>query len=430
MMRAHKSNFRWVIIALLFFITVVNYIDRASISYAIHFIASTFNLNDDEIGLILGAFGIGYLLTTLLGGIWVDRYGSKTTLLFAVLFWSVSMFFISFSSGFAMLFISRIMLGVAEGPNFPALTRTVSDWLNIRERTRALSNTLIAVPIGLAIGAPVISQLIMHFSWRAMFFILGGISLCWIPLWLLFFSNSPKDSKYVNDKELNYITNAHPTTLTTEELFEKRKTLPGLWKFLFSDRTLLCNYWAFFIFGYYLFFFMNWLPSYLLQRYGLQFGAVGLFTILPWALGAVMMWCGGIVADKIYIKTNDFRASRSMLILISQLGAGLCVIPVILAHTLMVTIIFISLAVGFILSANGAYYAVNIDIAKERSGTALGIMDACFALSGFLAPVLTGWLVTLTGNFNMAFALLSILTASSVILIILFHRPKTNPIYA
>lgn len=425
-----KTKFRWAIIGLLFFITVVNYIDRSSISYAIHFISSTFNLDDTQVGLILGAFGIGYVLTTFLGGIWVDRYGAKTTLAWSVLFWCVSMLFIGFSAGFMMLFLSRVMLGLAEGPNFPGITRVVSDWLNVRERTRALSYALIAVPVGLAIGAPVISQLIMHFSWRGMFFMLGAISLLWIPVWLIFFSNSPKDSRFVSETELEHITNNKPITETTKEIFQKRKETPGLWKFLLTDRTLISNYWAFFVFGYYLFFFMSWLPSYLLERYGLQFGAVGLFTILPWALGAIMMWGGGVLSDKIYMKTGDFRKSRSFLILASQICAGLCVIPVIASHDLMITIIFISLAVGFILSANGAYYAVNIDVARERSGTALGIMDACFAIAGFVAPVLTGWLVQITGNFNMAFALLSLLTFVSAILIISFHHPKENPRYS
>lgn len=424
------THFRWIVITLIFFITVLNYVDRSSIAFAIHFIANRFHLDDNEIGLILGAFGIGYIVTTFLGGICVDRYGSKITLFLSVSMWSVSMFLIGFSAGFSMLFIARVLLGVAEGPNFPALTRTVSDWLSLRERTRALSFTLIAVPIGLAIGAPLISQLVLHFSWRGMFFILGGISLIWVPFWWIFFSDEPQDSRYVNQRELSNINDNTQSTLTTNAIFEKRKAVSGLWKFLFSDRTLVANYWAFFVFGYYLFFFMSWLPTYLIHRYHLQFSSVGLFSILPWALGAVMMLGGGILCDKLYLKTKDFRASRSWLILVSQLCAGICVIPIILTHDLTIAIIFISLAVGFILSANGAYYAVNIDIAKERAGTALGIMDACFALAGFIAPVLTGWLVTVSGSFNTAFMLLTILTLVSAVLIICFHRPTKNPMYS
>ena len=126
-------------------------------------------------------------------------------------------------------------------------------------------------------------------------------------------------------------------------------------------------------------------------------------------------------------KTKNFRASRTHLIWISQLCAGLCIIPIVLTHNLTIAIVFISLAVGFILSANGAYYAVNIDVAKERCGTALGVMDSCFALAGFVAPVITGFSVNYTQNFNAAFIVLTVLALSSVILVLCFHRPKENP---
>ncbi|MCX7126162.1 MAG: MFS transporter, partial [Gammaproteobacteria bacterium] len=284
------------------------------------------------------------------------------------------------------------------------------------------------VPIGLAIGSPAASELIIYLSWRGMFFVLGALTLIWLPFWWFLFRDMPEESKYVSKSELLHIHNdSKKPVLTRKEKLMKRKNVVGLWSFLFSDPTLLTNYWAFFVFGYFLFFFMGWLPSYLSQVYHLQLHAIGLFSILPWVLGAILMWLGGQVSDKIYQKTNNFRASRTHLIWISQLLAGLCVLPVVFTHELYVALIFISLAVGFILSANGAYYAVNIDIAKERSATAMGIMDACFAISGFAAPVITGWSVTKTGHFSAAFVLLSVLALSSVVLVLCFHRPKENP---
>jgi len=422
-----QTRFRWVMIGLLFFITVINYMDRSSISYAVDIIAKEFDFTDTQIGLILGAFGIGYVIATFIGGILVDRYGAKRTLFSSVIFWSVALILTALSSGFGMLFIARALLGLAEGPNFPGLTRVVSDWLSVRERTRALSYGLMAVPIGLAIGAPVVSQLIIHLTWRGMFFVLAALALMWLPFWVILFRDVPNESKHVNKAELLHIHEGiEKPTLNANEILLKRKSVVGLWSFLFTDKTLLTNYWSFFVFGYFLFFFMGWLPSYLSQVYHLQLHAIGLFSILPWVLGAILMWLGGYISDKVYLKTNNFRASRTHLIWISQLLAGLCVLPVVFTHELYVAIVFISLAVGFILSANGAYYAVNIDIAKERSATAMGIMDACFALAGFAAPVVTGCLVTVTGHFSAAFVLLTLLALSSVILVLCFHRPKVN----
>ena len=417
------THFRWIILTLVFFITVLNYMDRASISYAVDIFTRESQLNDTQVGLILGAFSIGYVVTTFLGGIVVDRWGARRTLFLAAILWSFALMLGGLAVGFLTLFLSRILLGLAEGPNFPALTRVVSDWLSIRERTRALSYALIAVPIGLAVGAPVISNLIIYLTWRGMFFILGLLTAIWLPFWWVLFRDMPNESKHVNSLELKHI-GAHAHHHSFDKNGQYKKQFAGLWRFLFSNKTLLVNYWAFFIFGYYLFFFMGWLPIYLSKAYHLDLHQVGLFSILPWVFGALMMWGGGILSDHLYLKTQDFRTSRSYIIWVSQLCAALCLFPIIVTHTLFVAILFISLAVGFILSANGAYYAVNIDIAKARSGTAMGIMDAFFALAGFISPVLTGWITTRTGTFYAAFSLMILLALSSVILIILFHRPK------
>lgn len=428
-MTTQPTRFRWTIVGLIFFITVLNYMDRSSISYAVDVLSQKFHLTDNHIGFILGAFSIGYVITTFFGGICVDRYGARRTLFFSAVLWSFALFLGGFSVGFLTLVLSRIFLGLAEGPNFPALSRSVSDWLSLRERTRALSYALMAVPLGLAIGAPVISQLIIWLSWRGMFIALALLTLCWLPFWWFLFRDSPLESKHINNAELTYIQSHQDATTESSSVdtLLKRQKLKGLWKFLLSDTTLLVNYWAFFVFGYYLFFFMGWLPTYLSNIYSLNLHQIGLFSILPWILGALMMWGCGALSDYIFKKTQNFRASRTHVIWISQLCAAFCIFPIVIVHNLTVAIIFISLAVGFILSANGAYYAVNIDIAKQRAGTAIGVMDSCFALSGFVSPVLTGWLTVKTGNFHAAFILMSCLAISSVILLLQFHKPEKNP---
>ena len=140
-------------------------------------------------------------------------------------------------------------------------------------------------------------------------------------------------------------------------------------------------------------------------------------------MAAVLLWSFGYVSDALLRKTGSLRISRSHPIWISQLLAGLCILPVIFVHDLSVMLIFISLAVGLSMSANAAFYAINVDVARERAGTALGVMDTFFAISGFVAPFVTGWLVGLTGNFASAFSLMALLALSSVVVVILFHHP-------
>ncbi len=409
-----RTHFRWTIIAILFFITIINYIDRASIGYAINTIAREFNFSSETMGMILGAFGLGYIFTTFIGGLAADKYGVKRTLIISTLFWGVATALTGLSHGFMILFISRIILGLAEGPSFPSIGRAISDWLPERERNRALSYALIAVPLSLAIGGPITSQLILLFTWRGTYFILAGISLLWIPVWWLLFRDNPAESKHVNALELACIQK-NPI------IHNQLNNGPSIWRFLLLNKTLLANNWAFFVFGFYLFFFMTWLPSYLDTIYHIKLAKVGLYTVFPWLLAAIMMWGVGTLSDSIFNKTGSLRYSRSYPILLSQLLAALCIVPITFVHSANLALLFISLAVGFSMCANAAFFAVAVDIAKNRTGTAIGIMEAVFALSGFLSPIMTGFIVSWS-SYSAVFWLLAILALSSVMITAVFHN--------
>ena len=423
------TRFRWIIIALIFAITLITYIDRSAISYAIGDIARDLNFNQHDknlySGFILAAFSIGYTLTTFLGGIFADRYGARVTLFWAALSWSLASGLTGLAAGFTMLACARVALGVAEGPNFPSMNRGIADWLSSRERAIALSNSLVAVPLALAVGAPIVTQLILHAGWRGMFIVLMILGLVWLPLWWILFRDFPEHSHYVDAAELAHIREgkAGDREIDSRTLFQRRRNVRGLWKFLLSNPTLLANDWSFFVFGYFLFFFMTWLPTYLETAYRLDLRQVGLFSILPWLTAAFFLWIFGYLSDALLRNTGKLRIARSHPIWISQLLAGLCILPVVFVHNLAVMLVFISLAVGLGMSANAAFYAVNVDVAKERSGTALGVMDTFFAISGFVAPLATGWIVEWTHGFNGAFWLMSVLALSSVLVVILFHHP-------
>ncbi len=172
------THYRWTVIAFAFVAIIITYLDRSALSYAIGPLETLFHLSNQDFGIIASAFGVGYLLMTVLGGILVDRYGARRIWPVAGVFWSLACALIAFATGFAWLFVCRLLLGLAEGPSFPALTRVVSDWLPVSERGRALAIGLAAVPFASVIGAPLVSHLVALFGWRWMFVILGllGIS--------------------------------------------------------------------------------------------------------------------------------------------------------------------------------------------------------------------------------------------------------------
>jgi ACS family hexuronate transporter-like MFS transporter len=421
-----RTRYRWFIIFLLFAISAVNYIDRAAIAYAIPAMQRDLGLSPADTGIILGAFGIGYAITTLVGGFAVDRYGARTVLALAAISWSLSIGATALASGFAALYAARVLLGVSEGPSFPALTGAVSHWLSPHERATALGNALLAVPLALAVGGPIVTELLGWLDWRLTFAALFILSIAWVPLWYFLFRDDPVDSRFVNAAELAHIRTSDPTVSAAPKAVPKSWPEPGVLKALLANQTLLANFWAYFVYGYFLFFFMTWLPSYLEQAYGLDLRTVGLFTVLPWLAAVVVTWLLGRWSDHLLKTTGLLRIARSYLIAGSQFVAALAVIPVALTNSLAVAIAGITVAVAASMGTAAVYYAINVDIAPQRAATALGIMNFAFAIAGFLAPAVTGWVLDLRGSFADGFLLMTALALSSVLVVLLFHHPDRD----
>ncbi|MEP9351756.1 MFS transporter [Xanthobacter sp. KR7-225] len=416
------TRFRYVVVLLLFIITMVNYVDRAAISYAIPAMEAELGLSKLDAGTILGAFGIGYAVTTLVGGFAVDRYGARAVLAVAALMWSLSIGLTGVATGFFTLYLARTLLGVSEGPNFPAMTGALARWLPPDQQASAHGYALLSVPVALAIGGPIVTQLLALLDWRWTFGVLFALSVGWVPLWYVLFRDDPARSRHVNPAELAEIRAGAAAPPPAARIWPERAMLRAL----LTNRTLLANYWAFFVFGYFLFFFMSWLPSYLHLVYKLELTTVGAFTVVPWLAAAVALWALGRWSDHLLKTTGRLRVARSYLIAGTQFVAALAVVPVAFADNLWVAIAGITVAVAASMGANATYYAVNVDIVPARAATALGIMDFAFALAGFIAPALTGFVLHLRGSFTDGFLLMAVLALSSVVVMLLFHHPDRD----
>lgn len=412
-----RTKYRWLIAGLIFFITLVNFVDRSAISFVIDPLKQEFGITDTQFGLILSAFGLGYVLLTVVGGWLVDVWGARLIWPLAAVGWSICVACLGFAGGFWGFVGIRFLLGVTEGPHFPAMTRSISNWLSPSERARALSLGLVAIPLSSVIGAPITSYLVADYGWRAMFFIIGSVGIIWAIVWYYLFRDNPKDSRFVNKAEREYIS----PPLTSKEKRQKKE--PIQWRFILKHPVLIANNIAYFAFGYMLFFATLWLPGYFLKQYGLNLKAVGWYLTIPWLAGAVFLKLGGILSDYLFKKTGKNRLARSHLIWVSQLLAALSFVVVSFTDTLGLSILFLSLGLGFGLMPQSAFFSINIDVAKERAGSAQGITSGCLSLAGIIAPTLTGWLIDITGNFQGAFLLLAGLSGISVITVILFHHP-------
>jgi len=417
------SRYRWMIIGISFLAIIINYLDRSAISYAITPLEKTFGFTNADFGVIAAAFGVGYLIMTVVGGILVDQYGARKIWSASSIVWSVACALLALSTGFWWFFVFRVLLGVAEGPNFPALTRVAADWLPVSERVRAFAIGLAAVPFASVIGAPFISHLVATVGWRWMFCILGMLGIIWAVIWYKMFRDLPAQNSKVSPAELQHIQGELDSISRDAHSLAAQKTT---WRFMLFNRELLANNYAFFAFGYLLFFSITWLPGYLEQMYGVNVKQVGWFLVLPWLTATILLLLGGVLSDYLWKRTHNLRLSRSCIIWVCQLISAICLMPVVLHPSLTIALICISLGVGFGMMPNAVFYAINTDLARDRAATSLGIMDCAFALAGILAPLLTGFLSTLTGNFAAAFSLLIGLTFTSAATIIIFQRPDTH----
>lgn len=398
-----RTRYRWVIVALISVITLINYIDRSAVAYATAPITASLHINDAQWGIVGSAFSIGYLLLAFLGGALVDRHGAKRVWSFAAAIWSLVTMATALAGSFLALFGIRVLLGASEGPGFPAATRATSRWLPGHERGKALGVIVgVGVPFSLMIGGPIITQLLGHFGWHATFVILGVVGLVWVGFWRAFFRESPHDHPKVNQAERDYIDEG----LSPQEHNTVVQRIQ--WRSLFGNGNLWMVALGYFAWGYMFWAFMFWLPGYLGQAFHLNLYAVGVFTVLPWAAATVGAIVGGVIVDRIF-KKNPRHRPRFIVMGVALLLAGLSLIPIVVSPSLTTAIIFISLGVGLGMVTGPLWWVTSIDAAPEQPAVAAGFVDAAFALSGIVAPAVMGFIVQATGSFSSGFVVMAIL---------------------
>ncbi len=423
------TNYRWVMVALGFLIIIINYMDRTAMSYAISPICKEFHLTNSQFGFIMAAFPVGYAIMTTGGGIIVDLWGARKVWAASAIAWSSVTAVLGLCNGMWMFFVFRAFLGLTEGPCFPALTRLVTDWLPRSERAKSTAIGLAAVPLASAVGGPIIASLIISIGWKAMFFVLGSLGIVWAVVWYYMYRDYPENSKHVSPAELAFIREGQPTHAGKSDEEIRRHHLDTgstTWKFILTNPSLLSNNYAFFAFGYLLFFASNWLPGYLEQTYHVELKHVGWFMAVTWMPAAILLPAAGFLSDWLLKRTGKMRIARSHLIWTCQLACAICFYGVTLVHSLPISVTLIALGLGIGLAPNAAFYALNSDLAKDRAGTSLGLMDSFFAVAGIMALALTGYLSDKSGNFNLPILLLVGFTLTSVVGILLFQHPDRD----
>ncbi|MFJ9089495.1 MFS transporter [Streptomyces sp. NPDC102384] len=401
-MSSSRTNVRWLTLALIVALIVINYIDRSAISYAVEPLTEAFGISKSQYGLISSAFSIGYMVFAFMAGPLVDRYGARRILLVGVAIWSLVTAVTPIAGSFIGLFVTRIILGAGEGPGFPAASRTVSRWLPQKERGIALAMVGgVAVSGSLLIGGPLVSQLIAVLTWKGMFWVLAGLGALWFAIAYALLKNTPEEHRGVSEAE-----RAHIAAGQLEE--ERTSTVRVQWRPILTNRNLWIIAVGYFAWGFMFWGFMYWLPDYLSSEFQLSITEVGLFTVAPWAAGIVGALIGGVITDRVFARTGSER-SRLTIMGTALLLSGAALIPIFTAPSLTVAVTFISIGVGLGFVTGGIWWVAAIDAAPSQPGVAAGFADAAFALSGIVAPSVMGLIVSVTGSFSSGFVVMTVL---------------------
>lgn len=394
------DRYRFVVVAFCFVLVLVNYLDRVVISFGIKPIKSDFGIGDAEFGMLMSAFAIGTLCVNGLSGYLLDRLGVKLVWGVSLFAWSILMILQGVVQTFWLFVVLRVLLGFGEGPNFPAMNRSLVDWMRPSELGRALSLSLVGVPLALLLGGLVLPPLIEGVGWRGSFISLGVAGLVLGLLFLIFYRQPESEVESHVDS---------PASL-----------LPI--KSVFLNPTLLATAWSFFAFGWVLFFGLTWLPGYLEQTWNMELKSVGYYSTLPWALAFILIPIFGALSDMLMHKTDSTRIARVHVIWICQLLAVLFFIPVIFVSDITAAVIFISLAIGFSMAPNSPYYSICADLFPAQTGVATGMIVTFFSASGVICPWVTGWLAGGDGGFATAFTALCVVVGSGVLGMLIFAK--------
>src|SRR5947207_4735573 len=268
---------RWRIAILVSAAIAISYLDRQTLPVAVKAIEREIPLTNEQFSYLQSAFLLAYAFMYACGGKLADALGTRRGFTVIMLFWSFACLSHGFALGFAMLAISRFLLGLGEGGGFPAATRAVTEWFPAKERATAMGIINGGTAVGAVAAPPLIAAILTLASWRWIFFLTGAIGLAWTIWW--HFSYFVLVTPAEDERELQGFTSSSAKGLRWTSLLGIRETWGLVAAKFLSDAA-----WYFYLF---------WLPKYLYDARGFDIKAVGKLAWIPYAASGIGCLVGG-----------------------------------------------------------------------------------------------------------------------------------------
>ncbi len=412
------GRYRWLIIALLFAATTVNYIDRTMLGLLAPVLGDELGWNENDYGNIVTAFQAAYALGFLLMGWLIDRFGPKIGYSIAITIWTIGHVAHGFAGSVVSFMAARVILGVGEAGHFPSVVRASSEWFPQKERSYAIGWVNSATTIGVILTAPTIWLFMvwMGFDWRQTFIYSGVFGVVLLLLWLWLYSN-PRESGKVSEAELAWIEHDPPEQV--ERIgWSKIVTKREAWAFAIA-KFLTDPVWFLMLF---------WLPKYFASTYDVDLKIVLLPMIIMYLLSDVGSIVGGWTSSKLIQNGHSVNFARK----ITMLGAGCCVLPLLFVtglENMWLAVVLIGIALAGHQAFSSTILSIPPDMFPKRAiGSVIGLGGFMGGVGGMIMAKSTGLVLDATGgNYTLIFAACTTVYFLAVLAVHLLS-PKLAPV--
>jgi ACS family glucarate transporter-like MFS transporter len=398
-----KSRY-WVFL-MLFALATINYLDRVALSISAGRISTDLAITKVQLGYLFSSFLWGYTLFLIPVGMLVDRFGSRSVAAVSMAVWSAATALTGAAMSVGAVITARVVMGIGESSCYPAAGRIIREWVPNSERATAMTIFNSGAYFGPALGAVGLSWLVSVAGWRWSFAICGLVGFVWLAFWLVFF-RTPEKARWLPEAERRIIERDRETARQVRGNAAPPVGLAGL----IRSKTMIglmitqgCN-------SYTQYLFLTWLPNYLQTERGMTMLASGTVMALPY-LGAIVVSIAlGVLSDRMLTEQAVEAGRRRTLIGIVMIGgASILFVPWI--SSVWIIVALITLALGGVATGNALNIALLGDLLPSKSdvGRGTGMLLIGGNVLGFLAPIVTGYVVQATGHFAAAFVAAGVL---------------------
>jgi ACS family D-galactonate transporter-like MFS transporter len=384
---------RWTIVWLLFAASLINYLDRSSLSLALPLLSKDLGLGPESKGLLLSAFFWSYALMQIPVGWAADRVNLRWLYFAAFVLWSVGQGLTGFAASLGVLILFRMLLGVGESIYLPGGTKIVSLLFESTERGLPCGLFDFGTRMGLVMGGLIIPWLLVRLGWRASFRLIGFAALLWVVPWLWATRGGVVAQR------------PRPAASTRNRRQEIR--------WLLGNRNLIGICLGFFCFDYYWYLFVTWLPDYLVTVRHFTILHAGFFSSLPYFVFGASEPLGGWIADRLTAFGWNETRTRKGIVTVAFL-CGLLLIPASRVQNAYTAVALIAGGSLVGLATGNLLVILQCCAPQEDVGLWTGFENFAGNLAGVAAPLITGLLISRTGSYAPGFALAAIVLLGGI----------------